>query len=38
VPADHWIVVSFHTAGEEDLIEERGDPGTETVTRQGRYL
>jgi hypothetical protein len=37
VPAEHWIVVSFHTAGAQELIEETGDPGTESVTRQRRY-
>lgn len=36
--AENWVVVSFHTALENELIEERGDPATEEPTRQRTYL
>jgi len=35
---DHWIVVSFQTAGERDLIEERPDPDDSAATRMRTYL
>ncbi len=38
VPRQDWTVVSFHTAAEEELIEERPDPAMSAGTRQKRYL
>jgi hypothetical protein len=35
--AEDWVVVSFHTAAADELIEERGDPETEAKTRQETY-
>ncbi len=35
--AGDWVVVSFHTAAAEKLIEERGDPEKRTETRQETY-
>lgn len=35
---ENWIVVSFHTAPEEELIEERPDPTDTQLTRQRLYL
>jgi hypothetical protein len=35
--AENWVVVSFHTATETGLIEERGDPATKGETRQETY-
>jgi hypothetical protein len=37
VPGEHWVVVSFHTAAEHELIEER--PATEgnDAVRQRKY-
>jgi hypothetical protein len=32
-----WIVVSFHTATQAELVEERGDPEGSAVTRQETY-
>jgi len=32
--AENWVVVSFHTALADELIEERGDPATDTNLRQ----
>jgi hypothetical protein len=37
-PETHWVVVSFHTVPAEQLIEERGDPATETLNHRARYL
>ena len=39
VPAeyDHWVVVSFHTAPENELIEERPDPADSRFTQQRKY-
>jgi hypothetical protein len=34
VPAENWVVVSFHTASEEDLIEERPSQNDSTVRRK----
>ena len=36
-PPENLVVVSFHTATEEDLIEENGDPLTSAPTHQRRY-
>ena len=33
-----WVVVSFHTALEDELIEERPDPADTQLTRQRLYL
>jgi hypothetical protein len=38
VPAENWVVVSFHTVPEDELIEERPDPADGGSTRQRRYL
>ena len=38
VPAENWVVVSFHTVPADQLIEERPDPADEKLTRQRRYL
>jgi hypothetical protein len=35
--ADDWVVVSFHTAPADALIEERGDPETQAETHQETY-
>lgn len=35
--ADDWVVVSFHTATDEELIEERGDPEVQGETRKETY-
>ncbi|HEV8337991.1 MAG TPA: hypothetical protein VGR67_16390 [Candidatus Polarisedimenticolia bacterium] len=34
VPPENWVVVSFHTASEEDLIEERPSENDSTVRRK----
>lgn len=34
----HWVVVSFHTAGPADLIEERPNPSEIAGTRRRIYL
>lgn len=34
----NWVVVSFHTASEDELIEERPDPAEPKLTRQRLYL
>ena len=36
--AADWVVVSFHTAPAEELIEERPDDSREAGTRQMKYL
>jgi hypothetical protein len=36
-PPDNWVVVSFHTAGEDKLIEERRDPVTPRIKRHKYY-
>ena len=38
VPEENWVVVSFHTVSEDELIEERPDPTDTKLTRQRRYL
>ena len=35
---EKWVVVSFHTVPEEELIEEHPDPSDTRLTRQRRYL
>lgn len=37
VPADDWVVVSFHTVPEDELIEERPDPDEAGSTRRMTY-
>ena len=37
-PEEHWVVVSFHTVAAQELIEERGDPATQSVAFRLRYL
>ncbi len=34
---ENWVVVSFHTAPEDELIEERPDPAEPKLTRQRLY-
>jgi hypothetical protein len=36
-PAQNLVVVSFHTATEEELIEENGDPATSEPIKRRRY-
>ncbi|HYM00067.1 MAG TPA: hypothetical protein VEZ90_14030 [Blastocatellia bacterium] len=36
-PRENLVVVSFHTATEQDLIEENGDPETATPTHRRKY-
>ncbi len=36
-PKENWVVVSFHTAPENELIEERPDPADTKLTRQRLY-
>jgi hypothetical protein len=36
-PGNHWIVVSFHTASAEELIEERPNPADATKFHQRLY-
>ena len=38
VPQKNWVVVSYHTVPEHELIEERPDPVDTKLTRQRRYL
>lgn len=38
VEAENWVVVSFHTVPEEELIEERPEPGEPSTTRQRKYI
>jgi len=35
---ENWIVVSFHTASADEIIEERPDPGDEKLLRQRHYV
>ena len=35
--AEDWVVVSFHTAPDTELIEERGDPATGAPTERHTY-
>lgn len=37
-PKKNWVVVSFHTALEDELIEERPDPSDNELIRQRFYL
>ena len=37
-PEADWVVVSFHTAKEDELIEERGDPSATSAISSRRYL
>ncbi len=37
-PKENWAVVSFHTAPEDELIEERPDPSDTELTHQRFYL
>jgi hypothetical protein len=37
VPADDWVVVSFHTVPEDELIEERPDADQLGSTRRKQY-
>ncbi len=36
--SEDWVVVSFHTAAADELIEERGDPERNAETRQETYI
>jgi N-acetylglutamate synthase-like GNAT family acetyltransferase len=38
VPSQDWVVVSFHTAAPEELIEERPDAKNANLTRQRHYI
>jgi len=38
VPKENWAVLSFHTAPEDELIEERPDTTDTKLTHQRRYL
>ena len=38
VAAAHWIVISFHTVPDDELIEERPDSRNTELTRQRRYV
>jgi hypothetical protein len=38
VPADDWVVVSFHTVPADELIEERQDSGESGSMRQRHYV
>ncbi len=38
VPAEDWVVVSFHTAAEEELIEERPAASPREGPRRRRYV
>lgn len=38
LPGDNWIVVSFHTVYDNELVEERPDPEVSGGFRQRRYL
>ncbi len=37
VPGENWVVVSFHTAAEQELIEERPATGGEDTVKQQKY-
>lgn len=37
VPESNWVVVSFHTVPQDELIEERPDTDDAAATRQRRY-
>lgn len=38
VPEENWVVLSFHTVSQDELIEERPDPTDNKSTCQRRYL
>lgn len=38
VPDRHWVVVSFHTAAQDALVEERADPADARRMRKRRYV
>ncbi len=38
VPDEDWVVVSFHTVSQDELIEERPHPDDAGSTRQQTYL
>jgi len=38
LPKENWVVLSFHTVPEDELIEERPDPTDTKLTHQRRYL
>jgi len=38
VPEENWVVVSFHTVPEDELVEERPDATDTELTYQRRYL
>ena len=38
VPETNWVVVSFHTASEDELIEERPDSTDTGLIHQSRYV
>ena len=38
VSSNDWVVVSFHTASESDLIEERPESGASGAIRKRKYL
>lgn len=37
-PVQDWVVVSFHTAREDELIEERGDPAAPSAVSARKYI
>jgi hypothetical protein len=38
VPEENWVVVSFHTVAEGELMEERPDAADTELTHQRRYM
>jgi hypothetical protein len=38
VPDQDWVVVSFHTVFDDELIEERPDPDDPVSTRRKLYV
>ena len=38
VAGSHWVVVSFHTVPDDELVEERPDSADTESTRQRRYV
>jgi hypothetical protein len=38
VPEENWVVLSFHTVPEDELIEERPEKTNTKLTHQRRYL
>jgi len=37
-PEENWVVVSYHTVPDAELIEERPDPANPDLTRRRRYV